>query len=919
MSRIPRVLALLCVFLFLTAAFGHNSPPARVQEVSVNGFHVYLVDLQHGNQFGYVFTVPYGSSDDDRGLYGRAHFFEHMYARGSKRYPGHETLIKAMTGFGMNRNAATGLDRTFYYATGKEDQGVEAMRMHLASLEQPDLEASSLAREKATVINEVVKSAPNRPSGAIFYLPFMVLPNPDHPMRGYPLGDLKTLEAMSAEDLRQLHGQIYHAGNVKLAVFANFTSGKYTHEKIIAELMKALPVTREESPTRYQPASHPELFDKDQILEIESKKERMGALFVPLAEGADLSAVSMFLNVFSSRLRNSVTDILRRELGLAEYVDAEAFRIGNQHYALIDFRMTEDGYPHREEIARYLVDAIQAYQNEAIPESVVQQKRDSTRLALKQSERDVESLVQSYSTWLLEKRFQDHLYMDWDKVAAGITADKVMAGAKALRLDRHVGVFMGPDATHTQEYSSLYNLKFGVRPWAVSKHDFPLPNPSALVLPQLPEMARVEPTSRYEQWIQHTEAGFTEVYDFDPAWGDRSLVLKFQFAELNPVAQSSLSLWISALREQLGPELSALAGQGIQLSLNAGHGELAFTAQGSTQREASALRWLLEKLTSLSVDPKVLQRLASSATLNLSRSEDGFPGSVAIGLLQELLSQRDRSSLKMANAVREVSPSSIAHFWDDQLKISNKTLVVTGAFALSEVKALRAAAFKISPHPLPAASHLLLPGRSVNEGLVYRESWREESQSGVGLARAYAGVTPADLRERAALGIIGKLVHEEVFLRNRPLGYVQGAGNISGPILSHFILYGQADEAAKLDDLTRVWDEELAKFKGRKVTAEEIEKARTGLHAMLSETPASSDAAANEILSNLGLSSLPYYSRRLAEAVRAVTVEEIYAAFDKYLSEDRPHFTIVKGVGEIMSCELMLTARDHVRERMKIE
>ncbi len=913
-----RAFALLALVWLSTALFAHNSPPARVQEVNVNGFHVYLVDLQHGNQFGYVFAVPYGSSDDEPQFRGRAHYFEHMYARGSKRYPGHETLIKAMTGFGMQRNAATSLDRTFYFATGKEDHGLEAMRMHLASMEAPELEASSAAREKKTVINEVVVSAPNRPSGAIFYLPFMVLPEQSHPLRGYPIGDLDTLEPMSPDDLRELHGKIYHAGNMKMAVFANFTSGKYTHEQVIAELMKALPSTREEVPAAYTPANHPELFNKNQVLEIHSSKERIGALFVPIFAHTDLAAVNMFLKVYSSRFRGSVTDILRRELGLVEYVDAESFRVGNQHYVMIDFRMTESGYERREEIARYLLDAIRPYQTEAVSPAVIQLMQDATRIGLRQGERDVESLVQQFSTWLMDKRYQNHLNLNWDAVAADITADKILKGASAIRLGRRVGIFMGPDARHTPEHSKLYNLKYGVREWSAPKIGLALqPRPAHMVVPKLPELTRIEPTSRYVQWSQHTEAGFQEVYDFDSAWNDRTLSLRFQFGELTALEQASLQMWVSAAREELGPELSTLASQGISLSFQASHGEIMFNAKGATHKEAGALAWLFGKLTSMAVDVQVLDRLKGSAALNYAQAEDGFPGSVVAGLVQELLGQRDRSSLKMAPAMRGVSSDTIGQFWETKLKHSNKTLVVTGAFAASEIKQLKAEALKLSPSALPGATHLQLPARAVNSGLVYRESWREASQSGVGLARIYAGPAPAELRERAALGIIGKLVHEQVFLRNRPLGYVQGAGNLSGPLLSHFLLYGQAGDATKSEELTAVWDEELAKFKNRKVSAEEIEKARSGLHATLSETPSSSDAAANEILSNLGMSGLPYYSHRLADAVTSVTAEEIYAAYDKYLSEDRPQMTVVKGVGDVMSCELMLTARDHIRQLLK--
>lgn len=910
---------IFAVAVFLSqAVFAHNSGAPKVTEHTVNGFSVHLVDLQQGNQFGYVFTVPYGSSDDDAPNFGRAHFFEHMYARGSKRYPGHETLIKAITGFGMQRNAATSYEHTFYYATGSEDHGLEAMKMHLASLEEPELEASSLAREKATVINEVIKSAPNRPTQAIFSLPFSVLPKEDHPLRGIYGGTLNTLEPMSAEQLRDLHQKIYHAGNVKIAVFGNFTTGKHTRDQVLAQLKAALPAETAIPRVAYRPANLPEIFAEDAVLEIQSDNERLGALFIPIASDGDLNAVNLFLSVFSSRFRGTLTHQLRHS-GFAENVNGQTLRVGNQHFAMVSFKMTAAGYAQREQLARFILDSIAAYGQDLVPEGIVSQIRTAFVHAHKQGERDIQHLVSSYSEWLLSAEFQHHTRMDWASAAKQISQDRIRTGARALNLERKVAVLMGPDRTFAHQTSDFFKLKYGVHGWGKSALDLPVLNPSQLKVPTVENLTRTFPTHHYNQWQQFTEAGVHEIYTHDPSWTDRSLMVRLQLPELSAVQQLSLQILMSNVREEIGPELSALASEGISVHLGAAHGEVILSAQGSTGKEASALEWLIDRLKMVPPNQAIINLARESAALSFLKAEEGFPAQVIFGMVRELFSGREQSPLVMTQAIDQVNADSVRDFRNSTLGKSNKILAVAGEFAPEEIRRIKAAIHEISPEALASAAHLQFPRREVQHGLVYRESWSTASQSGVGIARLYATVEPAQLSERAALGIVSELLREQIFLRNRPLGYMQGAGNISNPRNGHILLYGMANDAEGLESIKQVWEEELNRFRQRTVTADELEKARAGLIAGLSERPTSSDQALESISSDLIMSGHPFYSDQLAAALKTVSHDEIFAAVDRYLADHRPTVEITKGEGSVMSCELMLEARQHIRARLVVE
>jgi len=164
-----------------------------------------------------------GSADEVAGRTGLAHLFEHLMFQGS-RHVGkgeHFTLIQSVGG---RANAATGLDRTFYYERLPSQHlelalWLEAERLaHLAD----GLDSSTLDNQRDVVRNERRSRIDNQPYGDAEERLQSLLYPADHPYAHDVIGSMDDLAAASLDDVRAFFSTFYAPANAVLAVVGDF-------------------------------------------------------------------------------------------------------------------------------------------------------------------------------------------------------------------------------------------------------------------------------------------------------------------------------------------------------------------------------------------------------------------------------------------------------------------------------------------------------------------------------------------------------------------------------------------------------------------------------------------------------------------------------------------------------------------------
>jgi len=725
------------------------------------------------------------------------------------------------------------------------------------------------------------------------------------------------------------------------------------------------------------------LFERNTTLEILSAKNRELQIWIPLKPGADLGSIREFLRAFKNVYRGGVADVLKLKLGWASKVDTELMRWGSNHYAIIDAKLTSLGYSRRDEVAQWILRAIQEAGRVPYTQDLIENLRKSVRESAKKS-LSITDLVRTYPNWMLTSEGNaDLLRFDVEGVVARITSEKIQQGALALNIDNGVLTsFLGPDATGADQKSELFNLRYGVR---VSGGDgagvgavdvaggsasgsaamrvgtrasgdvaaagsaaaasgptspagipvpvresitapkpmtepapVPVPSPADIAFPHVELPAITSSGSIVTQNQVERESGWTLISQYQPEIKERAVGVRLDFGRLSSREQLALEAWVSSLIDQIAPEIRALASKGVYLKVNVDGPFVQLTSSGKNELEFTSLVWLLERLKNHRPTDVAIDFYKDMQLAQLMQHEDGRPGILALRLGLGSLSKRPVSPIEKLLQIPQLKLSDVSRFLSDRLSKSEKVVVVAGGYRAEELKALRRGVEDLSPRFFEPSLQQVLPCPILRQPVVHTEGWSDPEKTTLGLARICTAPQSQSASAKAAMVIIATALHDPVFLKARPLGYIQQVSMIpSGPEGDGYVaFFGQAKDASKGRDLRKIWDHEIAQWQRGLVTDEDIEKARQGIISSLESPPTTS-----EELLNLAFAQLVNWGevRTPEERVavyQGVSLAEIRSVAQKMFDPGTATLNVAKGVGGVMSCDDLLEGRRFLRRQV---
>ena len=95
---------------------------------------------------------------------GMAHLFEHMFFKGSKKFPGAEEISQELAAVGGDSNAGTIYDSTNYYFVVPRAGFARALDIMADAVANPLFDAGELDRESEVVIEESNRKLDNPPA-----------------------------------------------------------------------------------------------------------------------------------------------------------------------------------------------------------------------------------------------------------------------------------------------------------------------------------------------------------------------------------------------------------------------------------------------------------------------------------------------------------------------------------------------------------------------------------------------------------------------------------------------------------------------------------------------------------------------------------------------------------------------------------
>ncbi len=174
--------------------------------------------------------VRTASAHELRPKMGVSHLLEHMVFKGTERRSAQEIAL-ALEARGGSLDAYTSRDSTAYHARVLDADLSRALDVITDLVRRPVLRDADLQLERKVVLEEI-STVLDTPDDQVFDLAYEAL-WPEHSYGFQILGTRETVGALSANDLKQLHGKAYFPGNCVIA-----GAGNFSHETLLEEVAR---------------------------------------------------------------------------------------------------------------------------------------------------------------------------------------------------------------------------------------------------------------------------------------------------------------------------------------------------------------------------------------------------------------------------------------------------------------------------------------------------------------------------------------------------------------------------------------------------------------------------------------------------------------------------------------------------------
>lgn len=183
-----------------------------------NGQNVIIKEV-HDNPIVIIDTwINTGSINETDKNNGAAHFLEHLFFRGTKKYPA-KAFDQILESKGAITNAATSKDFTHYYILIPSKYFDLALELHSDMLLNPLIPRKELEKERKVVLEEISKNNDN-PSTLLFKNLNGILYQ-EHPYKREVIGTKEVIETITREEILDFYNTWYTPSNMTTVIIGD--------------------------------------------------------------------------------------------------------------------------------------------------------------------------------------------------------------------------------------------------------------------------------------------------------------------------------------------------------------------------------------------------------------------------------------------------------------------------------------------------------------------------------------------------------------------------------------------------------------------------------------------------------------------------------------------------------------------------
>ncbi len=387
-----------------------------------SGLPVITIQLPSVQSVTTLIAVHTGGRNETKKEMGLSHFLEHMFFKGSKKYPSPEMISTIVDGMGAVNNAWTSKEETAYWIKSSAKNLDKSLDMLSSMFNESLFDAEEIEKEKGVIIEEMrmVKDNPDR---YVSHLYDQLLFG-DQPLGWDVIGTEETVSSFKREDFINYVKTRYTTENVALVFAGNLPDNILElAEQYMGQFVTKGTVKSEsfQQPTYSYPKV--DIFFK----QTDQAKLVMG---VPGFDRKDPKryATRILAVVLGSGMSSRLWREIRQNRGLAYYVgcDHDVMDDVGQFVAYSGIKLDKI-----EEGIKIIKEQFEKTAQELIPEEEIQKAKDMIRGRVALSSESTNFLAEHFGIKYVHdgelETFEEFL-----KKIDAVTADQVQAVAKEL-------------------------------------------------------------------------------------------------------------------------------------------------------------------------------------------------------------------------------------------------------------------------------------------------------------------------------------------------------------------------------------------------------------------------------------------------------------------------------------------------------
>jgi len=296
--------------ILVLALFLLNFSFALEDGLSVNilpsGQKVVIKEVHDNNIVKIDTWINTGSINEDDKTTGISHFLEHLFFKGTQKYPT-GTMDRILDSKGAIVNAATSKDYTHYYIQIPSKDFDLVLELHADMLQNPLIPRKELERERPVVIEEISKGKDSATRAVFDNLYELIYSKSNHPYKRGVIGTEEVIESVTREEILDYFNKFYTPD-----AYTTVIVGDVDKQEALKKVASAFKQTKKKQVKVKYPRVKPLNKIEEKIQEMDVNKTY--AMFGFLAPKFDENNDNYALDVLSTMLTSGKSSILNQKL-----------------------------------------------------------------------------------------------------------------------------------------------------------------------------------------------------------------------------------------------------------------------------------------------------------------------------------------------------------------------------------------------------------------------------------------------------------------------------------------------------------------------------------------------------------------------------------------------------------------------------